>query len=316
MAIPAEFESIDEATVLGWLRDRQEEHLYLDFKTCPSGSLDRDMRKNFAVALAGFANSDGGLIVWGVRTERVDGVDRATAIDGLSDAKGFCGHLNENAASSASPVLTGVRHRVVATAAGDVVITLAPRSEFAPHMARAGEDRYYRRSGSSFRRMEEYEIKDLLARETAPHLEVRMRLAESGASGGPGRTVHHAIAIVSLHNSGKVSARAPLLEVAPNDRYQMWPGGLDGNGQLGLPAAPLSTKGSARRYLGDAGAFIHPGVTHDVAAIHLPVEVVQGKVVQPVALSAKCRVAADRYALREITIEASADEIIAIAGLK
>ncbi|HVY88179.1 MAG TPA: ATP-binding protein [Hyphomonadaceae bacterium] len=315
MATPADFETIDAATVEAWIREGQEEHLYLDFKSCPSERLERQQRRDFAIGLTGFANSDGGLIVWGVRTERVEGVDRAAAIEGFKDARAFTGHLNEIVASSSSPTLAGVRHRVIATSSGDVVVTLSPRSEFAPHMARAGEDRYFRRAGSSFRRMEEFEIKDILSREVAPHLEVRMRLRERGGTGGPGRSVHNCVAIVSLYNSGRVSARAPLLEVSPNGRYVIWPGGLDGNGQVGLPMAPVASEGSTRRFVGDAATFIHPGVTHDVVGVLLPVEVIQGKVVRPEPLSATCRIAAERFALREVTVEASPEAILNAVGI-
>ena len=52
-----------------WVKEAYREDLHLDFKrkTNPEhGHPDDNDKKNLSKALSGFANSDGGLIVWGI----------------------------------------------------------------------------------------------------------------------------------------------------------------------------------------------------------------------------------------------------------
>ena len=62
--------------------ERQEENLHLDFKTLSGPGLSAsDDRHNFAKALSGFANSDGGIVVWGVDARKnADGIDCVTEL--------------------------------------------------------------------------------------------------------------------------------------------------------------------------------------------------------------------------------------------
>jgi hypothetical protein len=74
------YESLTLETLDGWVRDKRQEDLHLDFKELPSG-VDRDGRKNLAKAVSGFANSDGGIVVWGIAArEGADGVDCARSL--------------------------------------------------------------------------------------------------------------------------------------------------------------------------------------------------------------------------------------------
>jgi hypothetical protein len=74
-----QYAALDRTALEGFL-GQQTEHLQLDFKTVNSALLNRDDRMSLACALSGFANSSGGLIVWGVDARKNgDGVDCATA---------------------------------------------------------------------------------------------------------------------------------------------------------------------------------------------------------------------------------------------
>lgn len=69
-----------------WLSSRrlaQSETLHLDFTTkhdSETGALDLDDRKGLSIALSGFANAEGGVLVWGVDCRKVDGVDVAQSV--------------------------------------------------------------------------------------------------------------------------------------------------------------------------------------------------------------------------------------------
>jgi predicted HTH transcriptional regulator len=58
------------AEIHGMIAAQFTEELFLDYKrsstTLPSARLNDDDRKNLAKAISGFANSEGGVIVWGV----------------------------------------------------------------------------------------------------------------------------------------------------------------------------------------------------------------------------------------------------------
>ena len=71
MDLRAAFESMDVARVEQFIKDKQEENIELDFKTVNSADLsDADDRKNLAKVISAFANSSGGLIVWGIDADR------------------------------------------------------------------------------------------------------------------------------------------------------------------------------------------------------------------------------------------------------
>ena len=80
MTLAATFDALSAADIANFIANGQEEHLQLDFKTVTGPALNaRDDRKNLAVAMSGFANSSGGLIVWGVVARKNEaGIDCAT----------------------------------------------------------------------------------------------------------------------------------------------------------------------------------------------------------------------------------------------
>src|SRR5208282_5504396 len=97
---------------------------------------------NLAKAVSGFANSDGGIVIWGVDTRRnTEGIDCAVAAPGLLDVARFVNKLNEYTRTVTSPSVTGVEHRAIMEAPG-FAITLVPASDSGFHMAKLGEDRY------------------------------------------------------------------------------------------------------------------------------------------------------------------------------
>ena len=71
MNIVETFEHISIEHLREYIERKQEEHLYLDFKILRDASLaSLDYKRNLARALSGFANSSGGLIIWGVEARK------------------------------------------------------------------------------------------------------------------------------------------------------------------------------------------------------------------------------------------------------
>jgi predicted HTH transcriptional regulator len=131
----------------------QEENLQLDFKTINRADFTRaDDKKNLAKALSGFANSSGGIVVWGiVATKNAEGIDGASGVREIDRPALFVNRLNEFTGVAVSPLVEGVRHKPIASNADTgFAVTLVPESDSGPHMAKFHEDRYYKRSGDSF----------------------------------------------------------------------------------------------------------------------------------------------------------------------
>jgi len=203
MSLQADFELLSVDAVRSFVTSRRDEDLHLDFKIVGDNALNRDDRKSLAVALSGFANSDGGIIVWGVDARpNTDGVDCATALHPVADALLLLNRLNTLAGQSVSPLVDGVRHRVLALENGTgYCATLTPASDSGPHMAKGGEDRYFKRSGSGFYRMEHFDLEDMFGRRRRPVLRLQSRLVVRDGD-DPSEEVHFA-----LVNAGRASAK-------------------------------------------------------------------------------------------------------------
>ena len=82
------YDQINLETIQRYVQAKQEENLTLDFKLVNSSELNnRDERKNFAKTLSGFANSSGGIVIWGVdcrkNDEGIDCADRIVEIENV-----------------------------------------------------------------------------------------------------------------------------------------------------------------------------------------------------------------------------------------
>lgn len=88
----------------------RRENLHLDFKTLASSHLrSADDKHNFAKALSGFANSDGGIVVWGVDARKdAQGVDCAQQLKPIAEVAVLVPRLNSLTSDLVSP---SVGHR-------------------------------------------------------------------------------------------------------------------------------------------------------------------------------------------------------------
>lgn len=235
-------------TIRQFVENRREEDLYLDFKNVLDPSLNRSDRKNLAIALSGFANSDGGIVVWGVDARPNDqGIDCATQLRDIANAQQCLTRLNEFTGQCVSPLVDGVIHKAIRSN-GDAgfCASLIPASDSGPHMAKGGEDHYYKRSGSAFYKLEHFDIADMFGRRRRPVLSVRL-LPE-----GEGRSL-----LVAVRNDGRGVARAPYLGLELPTSYRASAYGADGNGRFGL--RPLGQHDARCSFGGDSTTVIHVG---------------------------------------------------------
>lgn len=260
MSLQDQFDAITLDTINGYVANRQGEDLFLDFKTVADANLDRrDDRKTLAKAMSGFANSSGGLIVWGVLAQKnADGIDCATGTQEIEPVSQFVARLNEMTNRSAAPVIDGVQHKpIVASGDRGFAVTLVPESDSGPHMAKLGEDRYYKRNGDAFLKMEHFDLEDMFGRRKRPKLSLEGRVTS------PRDEI-----VIGIRNVGRGTAKAPYLSFRVPQPFSLSAWGVDGNGHDGLPKLPQGGDGLREpRYGANLTTVIHPDTTLDVCKI-------------------------------------------------
>ncbi len=204
MSLAESFDQLTVGDIAEFIRVGKEEHLQLDFKTINNPNFTaRDDRKNLAKCISGFANSAGGVVIWGVDArENAQGIDCAVATAEINQLRLFIARLNEFSGQSASPVVDGIRHKAIETA-GDrgYAVTLVPESGSGPHMAKLGEDRYYKRPGHQFYRMEHFDLEDMFGRRQRPDLSITINNRRE-----PNNPDHEQLEVMIL-NVGRAVAR-------------------------------------------------------------------------------------------------------------
>ena len=113
MSLRVEFERLTAEIIGGFPAAAQEEHLQLDFKLVNDPNLGgQGDRKILAKCISGFANSSGGIVVWGVDARRNDeGIDCAGEIQPINSLGIFLSRLNELSGRATSPAVEGVVHK-------------------------------------------------------------------------------------------------------------------------------------------------------------------------------------------------------------
>jgi len=238
MNLQKNFDKIDLSSINEFIFSKQEEHLELEFKTINHSDFShKDDKKNFAKALSGFANSNGGIIIWGVEAKKNENdVDCAQAKKPIKNVKQFLNKLNEFTGIAANPIVEGVIHKeILEDTDTGYIKTLVPYSDSGPHMAKLSEDRYYKRSGDSFYKMEHYDIEDMFGRRKKPILRLKYKFVDMQYLGE--NRIKVDIQLI-IENLGRGSAKAPFLSLEKPSNWNFSEYGVDGDRNFGLPLIP------------------------------------------------------------------------------
>lgn len=272
MDIRQQFDSIDLECIQRYVAEHEEENVNLDFKTVSRAEMAKDDRANYAKALSGFANSIGGLIIWGVDARKNDdGVDCAQVLKLIDNLPLFMSRLNDLEGQMVTPLVEGVCHKEVRANQGSqqgYAVSLIPESDSGPHMAKGGEDRYYKRSGSSLYRMEHFDLEDMFGRRQKPSLRLNHRvIGESTISFGSNLTREGAV-ILGIENTGRGLARFPYLALhSVGTRAGTCLKGLRGSRDFGIPLVPRVSDSKGWAFGAGLEVVIHPGTVLEVARI-------------------------------------------------
>jgi hypothetical protein len=179
MREPFEWEEDD---ILALISDGAQESLTLEYKRC--ASLDRrnpGRRIELSKDVSAFANSAGGVIVYGV----VEDQHLPTAIDSGYDPQEITREwLEQIINSTIQRRINGIRIKQIelkSTNPGRVIYVVAiPQSKRAPHMA---EDHiFYKRFNYQSIPMDEYEVRDVAQRVDSPDLKLQYFLVNGNTT--------------------------------------------------------------------------------------------------------------------------------------
>jgi hypothetical protein len=146
-----------ESDILDIISSRTEESINIEFKSANALSEDKSAKKEISKDVSAFANSDGGLIIYGI--EEKDHVATATSfVDGRKYTKEWLENV----------VISNIQNRIDGLAiipvrfGGDIgqsiYVVKIPRSSSSPHIN--GDKKYYKRFNFQSVPMEEYEVRN------------------------------------------------------------------------------------------------------------------------------------------------------------
>lgn len=251
-----------ETGILRLIEERAQEGLQLDFKQKgrPShGAFEDNDKKILAKAVSGFANSAGGLIVWGVNAEKVDGVDCAQPPAApIAHIERFASEAATLVGQLIQPKHDGVHITPIPTSSNDgsgFLLICVERSERRPHRSEAkGQKQYFKRAGDSFFEMEHYDIEDAFSRTATAQIAVRI------SSAGQMHTSFDEYVFlyqVELINTSDTIAKFPFISFSNGHGM----GVHQRHYEVPYKFVPAINGGSL---VGGANDVIHPG-THGIA---------------------------------------------------
>lgn len=205
--------------------------------------------------LSGFSNSGGGIVIWGIATEKNnEKIDQAIELKPFSDPASVAGQFYSLVSRVVLPAVPDVkcRHVLGDNGSDGYVVALIPKSQNPPHRTSIGKCDYYRRYGDSFLSLDHWGLADLFGRRPQPCLKPFVKCFW--------KTSHKKFEVqFGLNNIGPGMAKFPAIraEVFPHPSYSIYCSGL--NGEPGLPYLPRWSDGRQRMFGGGANDVIYPG---------------------------------------------------------
>lgn len=170
--------------------------------------------RQFSKAASAFANTEGGVILWGVDAR----LDPETRLDMISGAplvefpERLVDWLTRKTSGALFPAVPGIQHFAVLDDGGNrgVVLTYVPASLSPPHQATHSSRQYFVRTQSASEPMHHSLIASMFGRRPAPRAEVLVTVLELENSRPGGTTLKLQF---SVANRGLVPARSPYFTI-------------------------------------------------------------------------------------------------------
>lgn len=255
-------ERFDQIIAAGWpaiqqiVDDETEETLHLEFKTLVKvdGTLVKGDRGIVSKALSGFANAEGGLLIIGIYTDGKTGLDSASEIRKIANARKLASIIRADLSDLISRAPPGIGVEPITEDDGDpsgVVCVFIPPSQLRPHMS-VREQRYFRRGSKGTGVMFDGEVRDMMFAERAGQVSVEFEptITSVAELNNPHNSFFNVRFNFYVKNSGLVSVRAPYMHITGSEKITVTLQGNEGqknrsNGGVGVSCL-------------DANCVLHP----------------------------------------------------------
>ena len=152
----------------------EAEGQYLECKSRQVAQVEHNDLSKIAKYISGFANTGGGVIIWGVATTEKSqpNLDVLTQIEPLGSSQSFAKDVDRVAARSTEPTLRLPPSKILHSKRGEskgVVITFIPTS-FGDPIRSIRDKRFYYRNGDKFNEMPYEMLRRMFAGSTSPDL--------------------------------------------------------------------------------------------------------------------------------------------------
>ncbi len=188
----------------------QNETEWLDFKQVSSSHSDN--KGNWSEAIAGFANNQGGVVVWGVdcRKDPQTQIDCVGQLKPIASVGTFASQLRGLVKDAAEPPVSGVEVEVIEGGGGlgdGFVVCLIPESDYKPHRAFLQTGKPYKiRIGESFVDPSVSLLRSMFYPRSSPRISFSMRPDWRDYDSWTYDTLPIEF-YLSVHNTGKLTAK-------------------------------------------------------------------------------------------------------------
>ena len=187
------------------------EEAWLDFK---SGRLpDPQLKEKWSKALGAMANTEGGVVVWGIYAAKdpTTKIDAAKEIQSVQDIGAFTTRLKELQRVLTDPPVPGVEIKSFVTSGNEgFVVCFIPPSSFKPHRSEAADRRFYVRIQDHSEEVSVTWLRRLFQPEIAPDFDLRVQVRTAPIQFGSTKQTNFS---VTIQNRGSGTAYDPILEV-------------------------------------------------------------------------------------------------------
>ncbi len=170
---------IDEKYILTRMVGQPYEDTWLDCKqkrNSTRGKIDDDDKNNFAKALSGFGNTNGGVLIFGIDARKVNNIDVVQKIIPISELLLFESELRDLEAKIVQRALSGLEYKKIyrdQTNDTGIIIIYIPEGNNPPYRSMRDKE-FYVRAGGNFVSIDVSFIEDLMSKKFKPDIEAQI----------------------------------------------------------------------------------------------------------------------------------------------